>query len=107
MSDADGLKFEQSLAELERIIHQLEDGQTGLDEALACYERGVGLLKHCYAQLRQVEQRILLLTGIDEQGEPILQPFEHTATADVTRSDTRRRRKKPADPEIPYEQGGD
>jgi exodeoxyribonuclease VII small subunit len=108
MSDPDGLTFQQSLVELERLVHQLEDGQTGLEEALACYERGVGLLKQCYAQLRQAEQRILLLTGVDEHGEPILQPFEHTATADLIRpADTRRRRKKPSGPEIPYEQGGE
>ena len=51
-------RFEQALAELERILRDLEDGTTSLEDALARYERGVGLLKQCYAQLRDAEQRI-------------------------------------------------
>ena len=90
----DNLTFEQALAELERIVRDLEDGQTGLEDALARYEAGVKLLKRCYAQLRQAEQRILLLTGTDEEGKPITQPFDHAATADADQSDAKRRRKK-------------
>ena len=77
----DSLTFEQALAELDRIVRELEDGQTGLEESLARYEKGISLLKRCYGQLRQAEQRIQLLTGADEEGRPILQPFEHAATA--------------------------
>ncbi|MFO0851263.1 MAG: exodeoxyribonuclease VII small subunit [Gemmataceae bacterium] len=40
-------RFEQALAELDRILRDLEDGTTTLDDALARYERGVGLLKLC------------------------------------------------------------
>lgn len=76
----DNLSFEESLAELEGVIRDLEDGQTGLEEALARYERGVGLLKRCYAQLGQAEQRILQLTGTDAENQPVLQAFEHSAT---------------------------
>jgi exodeoxyribonuclease VII small subunit len=84
MSDAppDNLTYEQALAELEQIVRDLEDGQTGLEESLARYERGVGLLKRCYGQLCQAEQRILLLAGVDEAGRPVTRPFEHAATAD-------------------------
>lgn len=80
-SPLDHLTFEQSLLELERVVRELEDGQLGLDEALARYEQGVGLIKHCHGKLRQAEQRILLLTGIDDKGAPLLQPFKHEATA--------------------------
>jgi exodeoxyribonuclease VII small subunit len=73
--------FEESLIELERMVRELEDGRLGLDEALARYEQGVGLIKYCQQQLRQAEQRILLLTGTDEEGQPVLQPFKHEATA--------------------------
>jgi exodeoxyribonuclease VII small subunit len=80
MSDsATPLTFEQALAELERIIHDLEDGETGLEQALARYEQGVGLLKQCYTQLQAAEQRILLLTGQDEEGRPVTRLFEHVA----------------------------
>lgn len=95
---ADTLTFEQSLTELERIVRELEDGQTGLEEALARYETGVGLLKHCYNQLSQAEQRILLVTGQDEEGRPIMQPFDHAATAE-TKAEVKRPRKKPSEPE--------
>jgi len=79
-SPSDKMTFEAALAELEKIVRELEDGQTGLEESLARYEKGVSLLKKCYGQLRQAEQRILLLTGTDAEGQPMLQPFEHTAT---------------------------
>jgi exodeoxyribonuclease VII small subunit len=96
MSDSPGQSwtFEQSLAELDRVVRDLEDGQLGLEDSLARYEMGVGLLKRCYAQLRQAEQRILLLTGTDAQGRPLVEPFEHTATADTPKVDGKRRLKK-------------
>jgi exodeoxyribonuclease VII small subunit len=96
------LSFEQSLTELDRIVRDLEDGQLGLEESLGRYEAGVGLLKRCYAQLRAAEQRILLLTGTDAQGQPITRPFEHTATADAASDETRRWRKKDEEPQLPF-----
>jgi exodeoxyribonuclease VII small subunit len=77
------MTFEQALTDLERIVRDLEDGQVGLEESLARYEQGVGLLKRCFTQLRDAEQRILLLTGVDEEGQPILQPFQHSATQEA------------------------
>src|SRR5437016_10057673 len=83
------LTFEQSLAELDRIVRDLEDGQLGLEDALNRYEAGVGLLKRCYAQLRQAEQRVLLLTGTDAEGRAVTQPFEHVATLDAGNADSK------------------
>src|SRR5436305_10599549 len=96
MSDSpnQNLTFEQALAELERIVRDLEDGQLGLEDALSRYEAGVGLLKECYVQLRRAEQRILLLTGTDAEGRPLTQPFEHAATADPAAGDSTRRGRK-------------
>jgi exodeoxyribonuclease VII small subunit len=68
--------FEAALTELERVVRDLEDGQIGLEQALASYEHGVGLLKHCYGLLQQAEQRILILTGEDDSGQPLTEPFE-------------------------------
>jgi exodeoxyribonuclease VII small subunit len=83
------VKFEDALAELERIVRELEDGETGLEQSLARYEQGVALLRNCYQQLQQAEQRILLLTGQSEAGAPILKPFAHSASGDgKTRKDT-------------------
>jgi exodeoxyribonuclease VII small subunit len=76
------LRFEQALGELDRILRELEDGTTTLDDALARYERGVGLLRQCYAQLRDAEQKIQQLAGLTEDGKPYLKPFEHTAAVE-------------------------
>jgi exodeoxyribonuclease VII small subunit len=70
------LTFEQALAELERIVRELENGQIGLEESLASYEKGIGLLKRCYGQLQQAEQRIVLLKGLDADDQPVTQAFE-------------------------------
>jgi exodeoxyribonuclease VII small subunit len=71
--------FEEALSEIEKIVRDLEDGDTGLEQALERYEQGIGLLRRCYDQLRQVEQRIVELTGKDEAGNPVLRPFEHAS----------------------------
>jgi exodeoxyribonuclease VII small subunit len=92
--------FEQSLAELDRIVHDLEDGQIGLEDALTRYEAGVGLLKYCYAQLQRAEQRILLLAGVDAEGQPVTKPFEHSATAEAAKAEAKRRGKKGEEPDI-------
>ena len=81
MSDARE-NFEQALADLDHIVRDLEDGQTGLEQALARYEQGVALLRRCYGQLKDAEQKIVELTGCDENGNPVTRPFEHAATVD-------------------------
>jgi exodeoxyribonuclease VII small subunit len=90
----DSPTFEQALAELEKIVRELEDGQVSLEESLARYERGIGLLKLCYGQLQQAEQKIQLLTGVDEDGRPAARPFQHSS-AEVEKLDNRKR--KPAE----------
>ena len=81
MPEGNAPTFEQALERLEQIVHQLEEGQVGLEESLARYEEGVKLLKRCYAILQQAEKRIELLTDVDEEGNPITEPFDATATA--------------------------
>lgn len=103
-SPAETPTFEAALAELDRILRSLEDGATTLEESLAQYERGVGLLKRCYQQLRDAEQRIVLLSGVDAEGRPALQPFDHAATAEPPKTDDKRRsaRAKPKEPDSLY-----
>src|SRR5262245_11307318 len=88
-----GPSFEDALAELEQILRLLESGDATLEEGLASYEIGVGLLKRCYGQLRQAEQRVYLLCGEDPDGKPLLQPFEHTPAANTERQDASRRKR--------------
>lgn len=79
MTSPENLTFEQALAELEKVVRDLEDGQTGLEEALARYENGVALLRRCHGLLQQAEQRIIKLVSVDAEGKALTQPFEHTA----------------------------
>jgi exodeoxyribonuclease VII small subunit len=94
-------RFEQALAELDRILRELEDGTTTLDDSLARYERGVSLLRVCYGQLREAEQKIQLLSGRSPDGTPELLPFEHTAAVEKERPAAKRKSKPP--PERPAE----
>lgn len=63
--------FEKTLAELEEIVQQLEEGDKPLDQSIALYERGVNALKTCHSVLDQAEQRIKTLVK-DAGGKPSL-----------------------------------
>ena len=76
----DAPTFEQALERLEAIVHRLEDGQLGLDEALGQYEEGVGLLRRSYELLKKAERRIEILTAVDSEGGPTTEPFDDQAT---------------------------
>lgn len=56
--DVKSLSFEQALAELERIVDQLERGEAPLDQAIRIYERGEALKAHCEALLKAAEDRV-------------------------------------------------
>jgi exodeoxyribonuclease VII small subunit len=79
---SDQVTFEAALAELDKVVRDLEEGNIGLEESLSRYEHGIALLKRCHAQLRQAELRILELVGVDDAGNPRVRPFEHVATQD-------------------------
>ena len=53
--------FEQALAELEEVVEQLESGARPLDNSLAAFEKGVGLVKFCNQKLNEVEKKVELL----------------------------------------------
>ena len=95
--------FEAALAELQRIVADLENGSVGLEESLVRFERGVALLKTCYATLEQAEQRIELLVGARSDGTPVTQPFDASATADAETPTAGRRRARKAKPETTAE----
>lgn len=66
----DKLTYEQAFAELETVVSALETGEQSLDEALALFERGQGLTRHCAELLEKAELRIRKLSG------DTLEPFE-------------------------------
>ncbi len=72
------LNFERSLEELEAIVHDLEEGQLGLAEALARYEEGVKHLTHCYKLLEAAERKIELLTSVADDGTASTEAFDES-----------------------------
>lgn len=63
LPDAQEIGFGEALAELERIVQQLEGGQLDLEESLARYERGVALLRACRGRLSDAQQKVTMLIG--------------------------------------------
>ena len=53
--------FEASLAELEKIVEQLENGDIPLEESLKLFEIGVKLTRECRERLTEAERRIEVL----------------------------------------------
>jgi exodeoxyribonuclease VII small subunit len=60
-------KFESALEELESVVEQLESGDLSLEDSLAAFEKGVGLVKYCNQKLSEVEKKVELLIK-DKEG---------------------------------------
>jgi len=52
------LSFEQALAELERIVQNLESGNVELEQSITMYERGAALKAHCEGKLKDAKLKI-------------------------------------------------
>jgi len=72
--------FEESLAQLQQIVNDLEEGSLGLETSLARFEEGIRLLRRCYKFLEAAEQKIEILAGLNDAGEPVTEPFDASAT---------------------------
>ena len=102
------LTFEGSLSQLQQIVHELEDGQLGLEASLSRFEEGIGILRNCFRILELAEQRIEILTGQDAAGNPLTAPFDATATFEGGEKPAKKpgRRRTVAKPG-PHEEGGE
>lgn len=72
-TDIQSLSFEAALAELERIVQQLERGEVELEKSIAMYERGAALKAHCEARLKDAQlkvDRIVIGAGGEVGAEP-------------------------------------
>ena len=52
------VKFEDALGRLEKIVEQLEQGDTPLDEAIKLFEEGMQLARQCSKQLDDAEKKL-------------------------------------------------
>ncbi len=69
----ENLNFEDSLSELETIVHQLEQGELTLEDSMTLFERGLHLSQNSQSKLSQAEQKIKIL--LEQNGSQSLQEF--------------------------------
>ena len=60
------MTFEAALSRLEAIVRSMEGGTAMLDESLALFEEGVGLVKFCTKALDDAEQKVKILQKEDD-----------------------------------------
>ena len=65
-TDVEKMSFEEAYGELEETVRKLESGSLPLAEAIALYQRGMALAKHCNGQLDGAELTIKTLAPSDE-----------------------------------------
>lgn len=62
--------FEQSMARLDAIVRQMEQGNVPLEESLKLFQEGTGLVQTCTQLLDQAELEVVkLMKGAD--GAPV------------------------------------
>ncbi len=50
--------FEESMADLEKIVRRLEAGDISLDDSLSEFEKGVSLLRDCEKKLDEAKGKV-------------------------------------------------
>jgi len=73
--DIASLSFEQALAQLEKIVGELESGRTDLEQSIEAYERGSKLKAHCEAKLKEAQLRVEKIV-VGPSGQPRVEPAE-------------------------------
>ncbi len=63
------MSFEDAMAELERVVSDLERGAVPLDQSIKLYERGAELKARCEAKLKEAEEKVAQIT-LSAEGEP-------------------------------------
>ena len=64
--------FERSLAELEKIVAQMEEGGLTLEQSLEAHKRGLELARRCRERLESAQQQVRVLE--DEILKPLAAP---------------------------------
>lgn len=68
------INLENSLANLESIVEELESGDLPLEKAMKKFEEGIKLTRGCQAALREAEQKVDILLK-SSRGEEALEQF--------------------------------
>jgi exodeoxyribonuclease VII small subunit len=66
--------FEEALARLEEITHELEAGDLSLEKSLKKFDEGIKLAEFCSAQLTEAKAKVEIL--LEKDGKLESTPFE-------------------------------
>jgi exodeoxyribonuclease VII small subunit len=66
-------RFEEALAELAGVVRKLE-GELPLEDSIAAFERGMGLVKQLTKRLEEIERRVEVLLQ-REDGSLVVKPL--------------------------------
>ncbi len=69
------MSFEKALKRLEEIVKELEKGDIPLEKSIALFEEGMKLSKFCNEKLNEIEGKIKIIIGKEENGL-IFEDFE-------------------------------
>jgi exodeoxyribonuclease VII small subunit len=58
MTEKKELSFEEAMAELEKVVEQLEQGDVPLEKAISMFQEGMALSKQCHEKLEKVEKQM-------------------------------------------------
>lgn len=74
MTKKAALNLEKSLADLEKLVEELESGDLPLEKAMKKFEEGIKLTRGCQAALQEAEQKVEIL--LQSAGDEDLEEFE-------------------------------
>lgn len=68
------IDLEAALAELEKLINEMEKGGISLEKSLEYFERGINLTRQCQEVLQAAEQKVQIL--LNKNGQDELQSYK-------------------------------
>jgi exodeoxyribonuclease VII small subunit len=74
MSSTKPFNLEKSLADLEKLVEELESGDLPLEKAMKKFEAGIKLTRGCQTALKDAEQKVEIL--LKSAGGEALEAFD-------------------------------
>ena len=68
------VNFEKALAELEKLVEEMEQGNLSLEESLKRFEKGIALTSDCQQALQKAELKVQEL--VEKNGKLLEKEFE-------------------------------
>ena len=91
MSDTKTVNLEKALADLEKLVEDLESGDLPLEKAMKKFEDGIKLTRSCQSALKDAEQKVQVLIR-SAGGDESLEDFEGDDWPGVPASSARQHR---------------